>query len=311
MRRERGRWYGPARIVTVEGLRVIWLMRANKLIRASPEQLRPASFREWKQVATSEEAGGGPVDWLKRTTHEDFFDLGSEIPTGDDLLIDGNVDTSSLPEPEQPPSVPSDDYSPSEPAADPEAGDGLNAPVPDDGDFNSEDDLLFGDTVEPIRGLGAKFWEIDVIPGNLFEGEPLFQGLVGNNTAQDAPGDSIGLLASEQCKKRVEVRLKDLDDEEQRLFATAKHKELKAWLRHNTVRKVSQGQIPEHALMRCRWLINWKTPSGDEKPHELSASGMKAKARLIIIGYEDPDIDEVCFLVCTQGLVIRSNAMVC
>jgi hypothetical protein len=43
LRRIRGQWHGPARIVMLEGRRICWLVHANRLIRASPEQLRPAS----------------------------------------------------------------------------------------------------------------------------------------------------------------------------------------------------------------------------------------------------------------------------
>ena len=50
----------------VEGNKVIWLSHANRLIRASPEQLRPASFREWKTVQKSEESKHATSDWLKR-----------------------------------------------------------------------------------------------------------------------------------------------------------------------------------------------------------------------------------------------------
>ena len=98
---------------------------------------------------------------------------------------------------------------------------------------------------------------------------------------------------SEQRKKRVEVRLKDLGEREQQLFASAKHKEIKAWLHHGTVRKVAKGKIPENALMRCRWILNWKSATGEEDKAELSNLGQRAKARLVIIGYEDPGIDVI------------------
>ena len=46
MRRERGRWFGPASVVAVEGSRNVWLNHSGRLVRACPEQIRPASFRE-------------------------------------------------------------------------------------------------------------------------------------------------------------------------------------------------------------------------------------------------------------------------
>ena len=76
-------------------------------------------------------------------------------------------------------------------------------------------------------------------------------------------------------------------------MAAAKNKEVRAWLHHKTVRKVGKGRIPEHALMQCRWLLSWKAATGEESVSELSAQGQRAKARLVIIGFEDPDIDEI------------------
>ena len=77
------------------------------------------------------------------------------------------------------------------------------------------------------------------------------------------------------------------------LFAAAKNKEIGAWLHHKTVRRVVGGKLPEHALMRCRWILNWKSATGDESPMELSSEGQRAKARLVVIGFEDPGIDTV------------------
>ena len=52
MRRERGRWFGPASVVAVEGCRNVWLNHSGRLVRACPEQIRPASFREWRTLQT-------------------------------------------------------------------------------------------------------------------------------------------------------------------------------------------------------------------------------------------------------------------
>ena len=97
-------------------------------------------------------------------------------------------------------------------------------------------------------------------------------------------------MATDMRKKRVEVSLKELGEEDQLRFAAAKDKELKAWLHHKTIRKVAKGRIPEHAIMRCRWLLTWKGANGDEPPGELAWNGKKAKARLVVVGFEDPDI---------------------
>lgn len=162
------------------------------------------------------------------------------------------TEAESLPEPESTPSV-----VPGETGALPEnetseeitipVG-GFHIPVPttdDDGESGEND--LFGDVWEFGTGHGNNCWENDVTPENSWEPSQLGLDAFHSSTVMV---DEMILLASEQPKKRVEVRLKDLGEREQRLFSSAKHKEMKAWLHHGTVRKVAGGRIPEHALMR-------------------------------------------------------------
>ena len=75
MRRERGQWYGLARVALVENQRVIWLVHAHRLVRASPEQLRSASMREWKAVRDEAEFKLPTRDWARSIGHQDFYDL--------------------------------------------------------------------------------------------------------------------------------------------------------------------------------------------------------------------------------------------
>ena len=209
-------------------------------------------------------------------------------------------DSCSLPEPEQAPSNSSE--SGQEPmASDENSRDAtppadmnssaapLLVPIPEanPGELTEEESAMFGDTLECEEGLGRKVWEVDVTPESV---EP--QNFWDLHGTQGSAEDFV-FLASELRKKRVEVKLKELGEHDQRLFAAAKHKEIGAWLHHKTVRKVSGGRIPEHALMRCRWILNWKSATGTEAPDELSSKGERAKARLVIIGFEDPGLDTV------------------
>ena len=131
-----------------------------------------------------------------------------------------------------------------------------------------------------------RVWDIDISPeANSCE---LWQEMGGTCSA-----DAVVFLVSEMRKKKVEVKLRDLGEHVQRFFAAAKYKEIGAWLRHKTVRMVAGGKLPEHTLMRCRWIPNWKSATGDESPAELSSEGLRAKARLVVIGFEDPGIDTV------------------
>eukprot|EP00435_Cladocopium_sp_Y103_P017364 s1359_g4.t1 len=289
MRRERGRWFGPARVVQIEGKRVVWLVHANQLVRASPEQLRPASSREWKAVQGSEEAMHPVKDWLQKIRAKDFFDLEAEELPPDETQGDG----SGASQPECPPSS---GYSPSVGEPEGEAGeDCVGDDVGDDnlepGDLgglkvhvDTDDDVensLFGDTLEFWEPEPSKIWEIDITPPTMD---------VSWNSSQP---EEVIMIATELRKKRVEVSLKELGEEDQLRFAAAKDKEIRAWLHHKTVQKVAKGRIPDHAVMRCRWLLTWKGATGDEPPGELAMNGKRAKARLVIIGYEDPDLSTI------------------
>ena len=46
-RAESGRWCGPAKVVLQEGSSVVWVSHADRLLRCAPENLRPASLRQW------------------------------------------------------------------------------------------------------------------------------------------------------------------------------------------------------------------------------------------------------------------------
>ena len=83
-------------------------------------------------------------------------------------------------------------------------------------------------------------------------------------------------LASAAKRQRVEVKIKDLTPEE---------------LATDTVRRILRHKIPEGQLLRSRWVLTWK-PLDDI---EAASTGLsrKAKARLVIMGFEDPAIDSL------------------
>ena len=71
-----GKWHGPAKVICQEGSSVVWVSYGPKILRCSPEQLRPASLREWFQTSPEDDrvpqssAGGSST----------FIDLQSQDP---------------------------------------------------------------------------------------------------------------------------------------------------------------------------------------------------------------------------------------
>ena len=139
------------------------------------------------------------------------------------------------------------------------------------------DDSLFGDEVcffaHPSENQA---WEIQ-----LHETDVPFADLPSPEQALN-----YVLLATPERKKRVEVKLRDLTPEECGQFKQAKDKEVKAWLDHWTVKRVAGGTLDDSQLMRCRWVLTWKNP---EKPRDAK----RPKARLVVLGFEDPDLSTI------------------
>ena len=308
MRREHGRWFGPATVIAVEKSKVVWLAHSGRLIRASPEQLRPASLREWSRVPKDEQ--GRPLEHLTSLKERlrqapNYLDLdGEERPDRAEIEADlegqvGEPEIEAAPESQNVAGLPSPESVSGQ--CEPEAETGptpslenfpvlsdtqrqelernVQIPVPE----GESDDMEFGDDIEPtgderVLSCGSEVcWEIEISPPE------------GWNLPRELDEDMI-CLASEGRKKRVEVKLRDLTVKEQQRFAAAKHKEVGAWLSHRTVRKVAKGRIPEKNIMRCRWIYTWKSA---EPESEATADGRKAKARLVVLGFEDPDLDKV------------------
>jgi len=293
IRHERGRWYGPAQVITVEKNKVIWLCHGGYLIRASPQHLRPASMREY--MALPRDSSGVVRNEEISSKARNFVSL-DDLPTVEDHEYEPSLAPSSQMaiDSEQP----ENEVSPPESFMDggvPEIeetesplvpGDlgGLSIPVPDDDDDdedmgdNGEDDGLFafGDDCQSNNGEPG-LWEIS------------FQEVFDLSSDTDVTDGQLAeciLIATTAKKQRVEVQWRNLSDSDKELFRQAKEKEVNAWISHGTVRKLAKGTLPENRIMRCRWILTWKDPLP-------GTSQQRAKARLVILGFEDPDINSV------------------
>lgn len=86
-----------------------------------------------------------------------------------------------------------------------------------------------------------------------------------------------------------------LSEEEKQLFVEAKHKEITNWLNTGTVSKTFRNQLNPEQILRCRWTCGWKPleESGNTTTSKSSATHHKANARLVVLGFLDPDIDTI------------------
>eukprot|EP00435_Cladocopium_sp_Y103_P009141 s696_g2.t1 len=289
---ERGRWFGPAQVVAVEQKRVVWLSHLGRLIRASPNQIRPASLREYLNLPKGQDG-----------------EVRDEEPQGRNYLeLDGDPEEQAVgSNPNGDGGIPDDEgYSPGSPIATPMAtseleeqpeqedfpvdgsegagisGHGENdrelepheVPLPDDG----ADDLLFGDDVTVESSVGG-VWEF-VLPEDEWEPEVAEAFCAHPEILEQV------LLTTGEKRKRVEVDYRKQTPGDRALFDAAKTKEIQAWIDHGTVKRVTRGTLSSDQIMRCRWILTWKSPSP-------GMTERRAKARLVVLGFEDPGLQTV------------------
>ena len=82
-----------------------------------------------------------------------------------------------------------------------------------------------------------------------------------------------------QQVRKAEVKWSTLDADGRAKFDKAKHAEIDQWLAEEAVKAV-EGHIPQDRVMRMRWVLTYKDTGA-------------AKARLVLIGFEDPDLDRL------------------
>ena len=86
--------------------------------------------------------------------------------------------------------------------------------------------------------------------------------------------------ANSARRKRVEVSERKLTESDRKLFRKAKELELQSWLDHRVFDLVKKKFVDQEIVMRARCVLTWKSTG-------------KAKARLCVLGFQDPDLTEV------------------
>ena len=287
-----GAWIGPMKVVQQEGQEVTWVTMSGKLFRAPPEHVRPTSAVEFNKVEhqgpTQQIIPPGVVqlqDWTRvpdtltiPRTRAPATGAPPEIPSGSHSRPDQSAPTSEHPERnpevEQPDVEPSVSRAPSqtETSGIPEIGetrvpDGVEVPVPED------DASLFQST---------EAWKCEVF----------LTAADLDRWAHHGEEEHLGLVVSAAKRQKSEVKLAGLQPEEQKLFQAAKHQEVASWLDTGTVTKILRHQLPEENILRCRWILTWKDVDADNAKVPQKPS-KKAKARLVVLGYEDPEIENI------------------
>ena len=80
-------------------------------------------------------------------------------------------------------------------------------------------------------------------------------------------------------RKRVEVSERKMTESDRSLLKKAKELELQSWLGHRVFDLVKNKFVDQERMMRARWVLTWKSIA-------------KGKARLCVLGFQDPDLTE-------------------
>ncbi|CAK0788366.1 unnamed protein product [Prorocentrum cordatum] len=96
--------------------------------------------------------------------------------------------------------------------------------------------------------------------------------------------DFGAFVATQLRRQRAEVRERSLSADDLEKFKKAKSKEAQEWIKELVLEALPDHvRVPADRLMRLRWVLTWKI-------YPSEPGGRKAKARLVILGYQDPDL---------------------
>ena len=282
-----GRFLGPARVLAVETRRkddgelrpgrVVWLHRSGRLIRVAPEQLRKASPYEIEVEELSR-----PIDipWsltsLMPGKCKNYVDLTGDLPNEAqwEAAHEQPVDQESVPQEVKKRRIcgkGGEKLRARKREEDPEQAVSEVGGCREGGASSSrmEEDL----EAFYAREEHCKVVEIEVSIPTSKRGLKRF---IHNAEAY---------VCSQMRRKQVEVSEKRMKPEELKKFQGAKEKEVKNYIAAECF-EVARGKVPdEKQVLGMRWLLTWKYD-------EQSEGGKKAKARAIILGYQDPKYSE-------------------
>ena len=306
-----GNWQGPMQVIIQEGKHVIWATMGNKLFRAAPENVRPLSaVEEINRTRTRSESTSPSHDLSIRPNHGgaqliDLTQTGSpNLPTTEtstpagvgnsELLTEnsqepivissesGNSENNSGEQPDMEPApVGTPAFAPQLTPEDSSQQEAHTIPIPESDESESNFYAVEEDCFHLESSQAWKF-EVEVCQQDI------------NRWKEEANPTEMLFLVSAAKKQRSEVKLHDLTVKEQELFQQAKDKEIESWIQTGTVAKILRHQIPLKNIMKCRWILTWKEiDESERKDSKIAQSQFKPKARLVVLGYTDPCIEDI------------------
>ena len=290
-------WQGPAKVIQQDGTNTVFCVHMGNMVRVAPEHVRPVSAVEAQllpldqspeHVLSRSITNTNPIDQSISTEATTIPPSNNAAPptvnNPNPIIPTPIINTeqeSNGEQPDQEPSVPS----PSHPEQPETQIDGQQIPVPD----LSDDDELVCDTLVCIDDDTDVFNVQDTHLGWRLELEIDHDKYDLQNTSCE----EIILLATSQKKSRTEVKLAHLTDEELAEFDKAKMSEINNWLNTGTVSKALRSSLSPEQILRCRWIHTWKPLEDPSDRLKHGGKDRKAKSRLVVLGYLDPELETI------------------
>ncbi len=298
-----GSWLGPMKVVVHENQNTIWTTMCSKLYRTAPESIRPVTAVEahkiqWTPNEPSTSQIAEQIRNIQGQGTTQTVDL--QLPPNPPSAIPENLGSEEHPstgdlgsqpdgEPEAPPSDPpvtpegiSHQGSMILPEVNP--SDGIEIPVPD-----SEEELICDSLqcvdIEPNAFEGSTCdlaWRCEIL---------VTEADIEQWKSESDPEEMI-FVASAAKRQRSEIKLSTLTSKEKEEFDQAKHSEIQNWIRTGTISRILRHKIPPEQILRCRWILTWK-PVDEGEPTQPLGKKQKNKARLVILGYLDPQLEQL------------------
>ena len=315
-----GNWLGPMKVIVQENQKTIWVTMLSKLYRCAPEHIRPVTAAEAQTIvlsrddaSTSEIArhlgqirGQGTVQAIDLTSPEESITPPENEPSPQDIGEEDNSETphpeneqnshsntSEVAQPDQEPGVEGVSSGNSFTEEMPETSGEQNVPqaveipVPEEGD-----DELFEIGLWCQDTGSSRYLDDNPHSNEAWRCEFIVDDRDIQEWRESESPEAMSFLVSAARRQRAEVKLSQISPAEQEEFRKAKDKEIGNWLKTNTVEKILRNKLSPEQILRCRWILTWK-PLESQDIDAKSNKTHKAKARLVVLGYLDPQITEI------------------
>eukprot|EP00435_Cladocopium_sp_Y103_P001498 s4960_g1.t1 len=305
-----GSWIGPLQVIIQENQNVVWVTRHHKLYRVAPEHLRSLTAMEEhrnhpdlvnnnnpSEVSSIRPARGGVQFHDVIPEHASQERVVSQpatqlrMPESSPSVNQPGAEASRIPASNPPESI--SEQPDNEPEVIPDSPEHSNNPqielpnaheVPVPASSDEETGLYVEDVpIFQLQTDQAYRFEVDICQQDI------------NHWKEEVRPSEMAFLVSAAKRQRSEVKISNLTPAEKKMFTEAKSKEIDSWLSTETVMRVLRHQIPKESILRCRWILTWKEAEEanvNDNQAQPSAN-RRAKARLVVLGFEDPLVDQI------------------